>query len=152
MAVAFQWSNAELERVYTAAYEGRTARLCLAVNPGSLTKASTTEDWDDAEITAQASEGYERVEWVVPAGSYNNLTADFRSPQQLATFTADADGLGLEWDTAYLVFGTTVDEVTTWDEHVAGIYVEAPAVALSPGQFRSYDISLHTDDITTFAA
>lgn len=151
MTLVFQWSNAELGRVHAAAYQGRTARLCLAANPGSLTKASTTSQWDAAEITAQAGDGYARVEWVVPAGSYNNLTGDFRTPQQLATFQADADGLGLTYDTAYLVLGTTSGGSTTWDAHVAGIYVESPNVALSPGQPRSYEVFLLCDDVVTLA-
>lgn len=151
MSVAFQWSNAELARVYTAAYQGRTARLCLAQNSGALTKASTTAQWDAVEITAQAGEGYAREVWTIPAGAYNAATGDVRSAQQRAEFEADSDGLGLTWDTAYLVLGTTVSSVTTWDTHVAGIYVESPAVALSPGQPRIYDVSLHTDDITSFA-
>lgn len=151
MTAVFQWSNTELGRVYGAAYQGRSARLCLAQNPGSLTKASTRTQWDAAEITAQASEGYARATWTIPAGAYNSTTGDFRSPAQLATFTADADGLGLAWDTVYLVLGTTVGGVTTWDTHVAGIYVEAPTIALAPGQPRSYEVVLPVDDITTLA-
>lgn len=151
MTQAFEWSNAELGRVYAAAYQGRAARLCLAQNPGSLTKASTTSQWDAAEITGQASDGYARVTWTVPSGAYNATTGDFRSPVQVATFQADADGFGLTWDTVYLVFGTTTGGTTTWDTHVAGIHTEIPAAALAPGQPRTYRVFLSCDDAIVLA-
>jgi hypothetical protein len=146
---AFEWSNAELARVYTAAYQGRTARLCCAQNPGSLTKASTTAQWDAVEISGN---GYARVIWTVPAGGYSSDTGDWRSPEQVATITASSGGVGLTWNTAYLVLGTTVSGTTTWDTHVAGIFTETPNVALSPGQPRIYRVSLHTDDINSFSS
>lgn len=145
----FQWANAELGRVFAAAYQGRAARLCLATNPGSLTRNSTTAQWDAAEISAQASEGYARVTWTIPAGAYSNTTADFRSPVQLATFQATAEGLGLTYDSVYLVLGTIAGQSTTWDTNIAGLYVEAPTIALTPGQPRSYNINLICDDIIT---
>jgi len=151
VTVPFQWANAELGRVYVAAYQGRRARLCLAINPGTLTRNSTTAQWDAAEIAGQAGEGYARVEWTIPAGAYSNTTADFRSPVQLATFLADADGLGLQWDSVYLVLGTLSGGVTTWDTNIAGYYPEAPTIALSPSQPRSYNVQLITDDIITIS-
>jgi|GEM_PF-1190408 len=151
MTTSFQWSNAELGRVYSAAYQGRVIRACLATNTGSLTINSTTAQWDAAEITAQAADGYERVIWTLPAGSYDDGAGQFLSPNNLTTFQADADGLGLTFDTVYLVGGTVSNNVTTWDTHVSGVYTESPSIALSPGEPRSYDLFLLVDDVTTIA-
>jgi len=152
MAVPFQTSDAELGRVFAAAYQGRVVRACLATNSGTLTKNSTTAQWDAAEISAQASEGYARVQWTIPAGAYDAATGRFRSPQQLATFTAAANGLGLTYDTLYIVLGTAGGGgAVTWDTTVAMLHVEAPSIALSPGEPRSYRVRLLTDDITTVA-
>jgi hypothetical protein len=138
--------------VFAAAYQGRVVRACLATNAGSLTKNSTTAQWDAAEISAQASEGYARVQWTIPAGAYDAATGRFRSPQQLATFTAAANGLGLTYDTLYIVLGTAGGGgAVTWDATVAMLHVEAPSIALSPGEPRSYRVRLLTDDITTVA-
>lgn len=151
MAVPFQTSDAELGRVFAAAYQGRVARACLASNPG-LTKNSTTAQWDAAEISAQASEGYARVQWTIPAGAYDTATGRFRSPQQLATFQAAANGLGLTYDTLYVVLGTAGGGGTvTWDTSPAMIFTENPTIALSPGEPRSYRVRLLVDDITTVA-
>lgn len=152
MALPFQTSDGELARVFAAAYQGRVARACLATNTGSLTKNSTTAQWDAAEISAQASEGYARVQWTIPAGAYDAATGRFRSPQQLATFTAAANGLGLTYDTLYIVLGTAGGGgAVTWDTTVAMLHVEAPSIALSPGEPRSYRVRLLIDDITTVA-
>ena len=43
MASPLTISPGELGRVWGAAYQGLTARLCLALNTGSLTKASTAD-------------------------------------------------------------------------------------------------------------
>jgi hypothetical protein len=118
-----QWSNAELLRVHAVAYQGRKARLCLAINSASLTKDSTTAQWDAVEISSQASNGYAKVEW-----------------------------LGLQFDTAYLVLGTASGGTTTWDTTVAGILPMLPEdQTLSPGQPLSIEVFTMVDDITTVA-
>lgn len=151
MSAAIQWSNAELARVYGVSYTGRTARACLAINPGTLTRNSTTSQWDAAEITAQAGDGYARHVWTLAAGAYNNATGLYEGAVQTAIFQASANGLGLTFNTLYLVTGTTTGGVTTWDTHVAGVYPFSPTQALSPGEPRSYLIPFLVDDITTVA-
>lgn len=149
MASAFQWSNAELARVYASAYQGRLARLCAAQVTSSLTVNSTTAQWDAAEITSQAADGYARVQWTLPAGSYNNSLLRFQTPTNTATIQATAGGLGIMYDTIYLVFGTQSGSTVTWDANVAAIFTHNPTIALAPGEPRSYKIFLVCDDITT---
>ena len=149
MASAFQWSNAELGRVYAAAYQGRRARLCAAIATSGLTVNSTTAQWDAAEISSQAANGYARVQWTLPAGSYSSANTRFETATSTATIQATASGLGLNYDTIYLVFGTVSGGVTTWDANVAGIFTHNPTVALAPGEPRSYKVFLVCDDITT---
>ena len=150
-AQAMQWSNAELARVHAAAYQGRTARLCLASNTGGLTKASTTSQWDALEITSQAASGYARVVWTIPAGAYDAGSGTFKTVEQLCTFQATGGGLGLTWDSVYLVLGTTTGGATTWDTAIAGLYMESPNIALAPGTPRGYRVSTMIDDITALA-
>jgi hypothetical protein len=149
MATAFQWSNAELARVYSAAYQGRIARLCAAQATTGLTVNSTTAQWDAAEITSQAANGYARVQWTLPAGSYNNALLRYQTTTNTATFQASASGLGLMYDTIYLVFGTQSGSTVTWDTNVGAIYTHNPTIALAPGQPLAYKVFLICDDVTT---
>lgn len=147
-----EWSNAELLRVHTVAYQGRRARLCLAINSASLTKDSTTAQWDAVEITSQASNGYARAIWTLPAGAYSNSMGMVQGTGYLATFQASQNGLGLTFDTAYLVLGTLSGGTTTWDTNIAGILQILPQdQALSPGQPLSIEVFTLCDDITTVA-
>ena len=149
MTITWQISKAELSRVYAASYQGRKARLCLAINSASLTVDSTTAQWDAVEISGQASNGYARVEWTLGAGSYSAGLGMVQGPSSLATFQATPNGLGLTFDTAYMVLGTINGGTTTWDANVARVLVLPPAnQALQPGQPLSFqDITL-VDDIT----
>jgi hypothetical protein len=149
MASAFQWSNAELARVYASAYQGRRARLCCAEATELLTVNSTTAQWDAAEITSQAANGYARVQWTLPAGSYNSSLLRFETSTDTATFQATSAGLGIMYDTVYLVFGTQSGPNVTWDTNVAAIFTHNPTIALAPGEPRSYKVFLVCDDITT---
>lgn len=145
-----QTSKAALARVYTAAYQGRRARLCLAINSASLTADSTTAEWDAVEITSQASDGYARVVWTLGAGAYSTGLGMVQSTQFLATFQASPSGLGLTFDTAYLVLGTVNGGTTTWDTTIERILVLPPAnQALSPGQPLSFEDIVLVDDIAT---
>ena len=147
-----KWSNAELARVYTASYQGRRARWCLAINSAGLTEESTTAQWDAVEISGQASDGYARVEWTMPAAAYSASLGMVQSTGYLATIQAAANGLGLEFDTAYLVYGTQNGGTTTWDTHVAGILPVLPEhQAISPGQPISFEVFALVDDITAIA-
>jgi hypothetical protein len=132
----------EAGRIWTSSYQGRRARLCLAVNSGSLSASSTTAQWDAAEISGN---GYARHQWTLPAGSYNSTSERFEAPSQLCSFQASANGVGLTWNTAYIVLGTISGSSTTWDTGIAFLLVESPNVVLYPGEPRAYDVLLFTD-------
>lgn len=132
----------EAGRMFANDYAGKRARLCLANNTGSLGLTSTTSQWDAAEISGN---GYARVEWTIPSGSYNSSTERFEVAAQAAAFTASSGGSGLSWNTAYLVIGTISGGVTTWNTGVSYILVESPTVALSPGEPRTYNTTIFTD-------
>ena len=152
MTLAMQWSNAELARVHAVSYQGRQARLCLAINSAALTKESTTAQWDAVEITSQAADGYARVVWTLPASAYSAALGMAQGTGYLATFQGTENGLGLTFDTVYLVLGTLSGGVTTWDTHVAGILPVPPSnQAISPGQPISFEVFSLVDDITTVA-
>lgn len=132
----------EAGRMFANDYAGKRARLCLANNTTSLGLASTTAQWDAAEISGN---GYARVEWTIPSGSYNSTTERFEVAAQAAAFTASSGGSGLSWNTVYLVLGTISGGVTTWFTGVSYLLVESPTVALSPGEPRTYNVVLFTD-------
>ena len=133
-------------RVYGSSYQGKRARLCLAVNPGTLGPTSTTAQWDAVELSGN---GYARYEWTIPAGSYNTTTGQFEAPAELCSFEASAQGVGLTWNTAYLVLGTVLNNVTTWNTGVEMIFVESPNVAIYPGQPSAYNVTLINKSILT---
>lgn len=149
MTVAFQWSTNELARVYGLAYQGRTARLCLAVATSGLTVNSTTAEWDAAEISNQAANGYARAIWTLPAGSYDAALTRFQTTTSSATFQATSQGLGFNFNSVYLVLGTQNGNNVTWDSKIAGLFTESPSLALAPGEPRTYKVFFVTDDITT---
>jgi hypothetical protein len=152
MTLAMEWSNAELARVHAVAYQGRRARLCLAINSTALTKESTTAQWDAVEISSQAADGYARVVWTLPAGAYSSALGMVQGTGNLSTFQATSGGIGLEFDTAYLVLGTLSGGTTTWDTHVAGVLPMLPEdQTLSPGQPLSIEVFTLVDDITAVA-
>lgn len=132
----------EAGRIWASSYQGRRARLCLAVNSGSLSAGSTTAQWDAAEISGN---GYARYQWTLPAGSYNSTSERFEAPSQLCSFQASANGVGLTWNTAYIVLGTISGSSTTWDTGIAFLLVESPNVALYAGEPRTYDVLVFTD-------
>jgi hypothetical protein len=132
----------ESGRMFANDYAGKRARLCLANNTTSLGLTSTTAQWDAAEISGN---GYARVEWTIPSGSYNSTTERFEVAEQAAAFTASPGGSGLSWNTVYLVLGTISGGVTTWFTGVSYLRVESPTVALSPGEPRTYNVVLFTD-------
>jgi hypothetical protein len=138
----------EAERLFSNSYAGKRARLCLANNATGLGMTSTTAQWDAAEISGN---GYARHEWTVPAGSYNSTTERFEAPNVLASFQASSGGNGLSWNTAYLVFGTIANNVTTWNTGVSYILVESPTVALAPSEPRGYNVLIYTDGFTVTA-
>lgn len=130
-------------QIFANNFAGKRARLCLALNTGSLSEASTTAQWDAAEINGN---GYARVEWTIPSGSFNATTARFEAPSQLASFLASANGAGLTWNTAYIVLGTIANNVTTWQTGISYLY--AQSVAVAPGQPKSYHVTFFADGIT----
>lgn len=146
MASPMQISPGELGRVWAAAYQGKTARLCLANNIGGLTKSNTTSQWDAQELSGN---GYARVTWTIPAGSFDATADRFQPPTQLGTFTASANGAGLTYDTVYVVIGA--GSPTTWESTIYGLFTEAPNIVLPPGAPRSYRLQLFTDDVIVTA-
>ena len=143
MAQAVQITPFTDEKIYNNIFAGKRARMCLAVNPGSLGIASTTAQWDAVELSGN---GYARHEWTAPSGSYNNTTGRFEAPGQLCEFSASANGQGLTWNTAYIVLGTISNNITTWDTGVFGIIVEASSVIVLPGAPpMSYDLDYFTN-------
>lgn len=127
---------------------GKRARLCLAVNAGSLSEVSTTAQWDAAEVSGN---GYARYIWTLPAGAYDATAARFQAPVELATFTASANGAGLSFNALYLVLGVLSGSTTTWDAGVTAVFAESPSVALAPGEPRGYNIRLFADNIIATA-
>lgn len=142
MASPMQISPGELGRIWAAAYQGKTARLCLALNTGGLTKSATTAQWDALELSGN---GYARVTWTLPAGSFDATADRFQPPKQLCSFTAAANGAGLTYDTVYLVIGSGA--TPTWESSIYGLFTESPNIALAPGAPRSYRVQLFTDDV-----
>lgn len=132
----------EAGQIWAERYQGKRARLCLAVNPGTLDASSTTAQWDSAEISGN---GYSRYQWTLPAGAYSNGNERFEAPSQLCQFQASAGGAGLSWNTAYLVLGTISGSTTTWNTGVSFLLVESPTIALYPGEPRGYSVTLFTD-------
>lgn len=124
----------ESGRLWANSYAGKTARACLAVNTGSLGISSTTAQWDAAEISGN---GYSRYTWTIPSGSYNSATERFEAPEELAGFQASTGGVGMSWDTLYIVIGS--------NSGVSFLFSEAPNIALYPGQNHAYKITLFTD-------
>lgn len=137
----FLQSPFEAARLWSASYQGRRARLCLAVNSTGLSLASTTAQWDTAEISGN---GYARYQWTLPAGSYDNADQRFEAPSEICSFQASSNGVGLTWNTAYIVLGTISGNTTTWDTGVAFVLVESPNIALYPGEPRSYSVTPFT--------
>lgn len=132
------------QAMWNAWANGKRARLCLATNSGSLSQTSTTAQWDAAEISGN---GYSRYTWTLPAGSYDSFAARFQAPTELATFTASTGGVGLTYNSLYLVLGVAVGNNVTWDTGVTAIFAENPSVALAPGEPKGYNIRLFTDNI-----
>lgn len=150
--ITMQTSDAELLRVHTASYQGLRARMCLAINPGTLTSASTTAQWDAAEITSQAADGYARFEWTIAAAAMAPAIGMAKTPAQVVQFQADSAGLGLEWDSAYLVLGTISGGTTTWFTHVTQVYAFSPTKALTAGEPYAMEHSFFLDDLTVVPA
>lgn len=132
--IIFQTSDAELVRRHNASVQGMRARMCLAQNTGGLTRNSTTAQWDAAEITAQAADGYARVEWTVPAATMAPALGMAQSVVQVVTFQASAGGLGLEFDSAYLVLGTVSGGITTWLPNISDLFIFSPSKVLTAGE------------------
>jgi hypothetical protein len=144
----FQVSQGALARGYAATYQGRVARACLAINPGSLTVDSTTADWDAAEITGQAGYGYSRVIWTLPAGAYSGGDGFFKGQVQNVTFQANGSPQGLQYNSLYLVTGTVSGGVTTWATYIEQLYTFSPTIALASGEPQTYPTYLLVDEFT----
>lgn len=139
MAQAVEITPFTDEKIYNAILNGKRARMCLAVNPGSLSLSSTTAQWDAVELSGN---GYARSEWTVPNGTYNNSTGRFEAPTRLCEFSASSNGQGLQWNAVYIVLGTINNNITTWDTGAFGIITEASSVIILPGAMpQSYELT-----------
>lgn len=138
----------ESERLWTSAYQGKRARLCLAINSGSLGVNSTTANWDAVEISGN---GYARHEWTLPAGAYSSGNERYEAASELCSFQASSSGVGLNWDTAYLVLGTISGGITTWNTNISFLLTESPNIVLYPGEPGSYNLTLFTDGFVVSA-
>lgn len=132
----------EAGRIFANDYAGKKARLCLANNTTGLGVSSTTSAWDAAELSGN---GYARYEFTIGNGAYDATDERFENANVLASFQASSGGVGLSWNTAYLVLGTVASGVTTWFTTPSFILVESPSVALAPGEPRGYNLTLFTD-------
>jgi hypothetical protein len=145
MAYTISASQNGKARVGAAAYQGRRIRVSLAnVGVSGFTEESTRANWDSVKVAS--ANGYADVTFVVPAGAYNVGTGRFElggasgAPVNVV-FTAS--GVGFTFDRLYVVVGTS-DGSGGWNEETTIEYlgVESPQIVLSPGQVRTYPVSL----------
>lgn len=149
MTIIFETSDAELVRMHNAGRQGMRARMCLAQNTGSLTRNSTTAQWDAAEITAQAADGYARVEWTVPGATMAPALGMAQSVLQVVTFQASPSGVGMQFDSAYLVLGTISGGVTTWLPNISQLFTFSPSKVLTAGQPWPLEFFMVAGAVTT---
>jgi hypothetical protein len=143
MASAMTQTPYEAARMFANDYADKKARLCLAnATSGAPGINSTTAQWDAAEL---GGNGYSRVEWTIPAGSYNNTTERYEVPARLAQFAASSGGAGFSWNRAYLVIGTISGNTVTWNTGVSFVLNESSTVTLAAGGSRGYIVTLFTD-------
>lgn len=136
MAITTTISQAELARVGTTSYEGKTYRISLGYNNTSgLTAQSTVAQWDAVKLSGN---GYADVTGTIAAGSYSGTNQRYELPQITALFTAA--GGNWTYDTLYVV----ITDGPTSTLH--SIVVESPSVTLVDGASITYRVVLNTDD------
>lgn len=133
MAVALTISTKELERQAKLVFEGKTYKLFLATNSGSLTADSTAAAWEAVEVSGG---GYTAATGTIGAGSYSSGNARYELPTINATFTAGTGGFS--YNTICLRIGTEL--------YLHSVTVESPSITLASGQSKSYTITLAQDD------
>lgn len=134
MALTVAVSPKELERVASAAYEGKTLNVMLCtVGLSGFTSASPVSSWQSTEISGN---GYSRATTTIATGSYSSANARYELPSFDAVFSAS--GSGFSYDTI-VVF---IDSAT----YPHSIITESPNVVLAAGQTQTYRIGLNTDD------
>lgn len=129
-------------RLFAGEYAGKRARLCLANNTTGLGLNGTTAQWDAIKLSGN---GYADYVWTIPAGSYNTTKERYEAPVETAQFQASANGVGLNWNAAYLVIGTISGQNTTWNTGISFLFSESPNIVLSPGEPKSYTIQIFSD-------
>lgn len=133
MAISLTISTKELARQAGLVFEGKTYKVFLAQNSGSLTAESTTSAWEAVELSGN---GYTAVTGTISTGSYNTNQARYVLPTITAAFTAGTGGF--TYDTVCLKIGTAT--------YLHSIAVESPAISLASGQTRTYILQLSQDD------
>ena len=144
MTITTELCEFEFARVANAAYAGKSCKVFLAVNPGSLTSASTTAQWEAAELPG--TNGYAPYTVAsLPAGGLDP-GADDRweigeadGPNQFIVAAFTAAGGPFSFDTVVVV----VDGST----YPHSIIVETPSVTVADGQTQTYRVQILLDAI-----
>ena len=133
MAVALTISTKELERQAKLVFEGKSYKVFLASNAGTLTGDSTAAQWEAVEVSGG---GYAAVTGSIAAGSYSTVNGRYQMPQISAAFSAT--GAGISYNTLCVKFDGEL--------YLHSITVETPSVTLAAGQSKTYLITLIQDD------
>lgn len=133
MAVALTISTKELERQAKLVFEGKSYKVFLASNAGTLTSDSTAAQWEAVEVSGG---GYAAVTGSIAAGSYSTVNGRYQMPQISALFSAT--GAGISYNTLCVKFDG--------EAYLHSITVETPSITLAAGQSKTYVITLIQDD------
>lgn len=133
MAVTLTVSAKELERQAQLVFEGKTYKMFLAVNSGSLTSESTAAAWEAVELSGN---GYAAVTGTIGTGSYDSTDARYELPAINATYSAT--GSGFTYDTICLKIGSEL--------YLHSVCVESPSITLADGESKNYAFSLVQDN------
>ena len=120
----------ELEFQAGVLYEGKTYKLFLALNPGTLDAESDLADWEAEESSGG---GYAAATGTIGAGAWNGTTGRYEPP--VLTISVTATGAGFSFDAIVLQVGTT-------RTNVQSITLLPGVVALAAGQSRTYQHQL----------
>lgn len=135
MALTTTISQSELARVAGLCYEGETINVMLcSVGVTGYTAESSVANWQSVEKAGGT--GYVRYSTTVGAGGYDGTDGRFELPSINAAFAAS--GAGYSYDRVVIYF--------TGETSVHSVLTESPAITLSSGQTKTYQIQLFTDD------
>ena len=133
MAITLTISPKELQRQAATCFEGKTYKVFLATNSGTLTPSSTAAAWEAVEASGG---GYAPATGTIATGSYNTAASLYELPTLTCTFTAT--GGGFSYDTLCLKIGTEL--------YLHSTTIESPSIVMAAGQTKSYTITLVQND------